>query len=55
MLCESCRIKSAPFRKQLAGFFLSEVCGYDKELGIQGGFSRLPNWQRTKSDQTKSI
>lgn len=48
VLSKSSGIKSSALGEQLAGFFLSQVCGHNKELGIECCFSRLPDCQGTQ-------
>lgn len=46
MFSKSSGIECGALSKQLAGLLLSQVCGHDKELGIQSSFPRLPNCQK---------
>lgn len=48
VLCKYDGIESMALCEQLGGFLLSQICGHNKELGIQGCFSCLPDCQGTQ-------
>lgn len=48
VLCKNRWIKRIALRDELIGFFLSEVCGHDEELGVQSCFSCLFYCKATK-------